>query len=538
MIFRYLLFSLACCCVVCCQKETQTARYTKQKTLLVANGGEPKALDPQLVTGVIESRIITALMEGLVADDAKSDTAMPPGAAESWSHNENFTEWTFLLRKNGVWSDGKPLTAHDFVFAYHRMLHPDTAAPYASMLHFLKNAQAFNEGKMSEFSEVGVKAVDDHTLHLTMREPVPFLPDLTRHYTWFAVPKHTILRFGKMTDRHTKWTEPENFVSNGGFTLKSWQMNSHIDVVKNPNYWNAANVKLQGIRFFAIDNPATETRAYLAGQLHITQRVPAEMLQKLGQTHPKELRIEPYVGTQFIRFNTQRKGLDDARVRRALAMAIDREALCKSVYEGYTPADTMSPDLGNYKPETGFTFDPQQAQKLLAAAGFPEGKNFPRYKILTSGKVALAAQAIQAQWQKNLGVRVDIQSMDYASSIQAMQKLDYDIMPLGWIGDYLDPTTFLLMWKKGDGNNCTGWSNEKFEALLTQAAQRTSEAERLADFVQAEKLFMEEMPIAPLVWVSSLYMLDPSVKNWHPLMLNNHPWTSIDLEAENKEVKP
>lgn len=523
---------LAALSLVSCQKETDVARANREKILLVGNGDDPKALDPHLVTGVIEHNVIRSVLEGLVDDDAQNDNAYPPGAATHWEHNADFTEWTFHLRQGATWSDGAPITARDFEFSYHRNLHPDLAAPYAEMLYFIKNAEAFNKGEIKDFKEVGVSVPDDYTLKLTLREPVPFLPGVTRHYSWFPLPMHTVLKFGKMTDRFTKWCEPGNMVSNGPFVLKEWKLNNRLEVVKNPRYWDAATVKLNGIRFIPIENYYSETRAYLAGQLHTTYQVPPDLVDKLKSERPGELRQEPYIGSQFIRLNVTRPGLDNPKVRMALSLAIDRQSLCTTILKGFQPANTLTPTMGDYKPEPVVGFEPERARQLLAEAGFPEGRGFPRLTLLIrSSGARTTAEAIQAMWKQNLGILIDIQAKDFGSYISAQQSLNFDIATAGWIGDYLDPSTFLLMWTKGNGNNNTGWSSATFEQLLNEAAHQPDPSERLNKFKQAERLLMNEQPIIPMAWQARNYLQRPELKGWSPLLLDNHPWKSISLET-------
>ena len=520
-----------------CQRETQLQKANREKILLVGNSSEPKALDLQLVTSVVENKVISSLFEGLVADHPQSDTEMSPGVAERWEHNEDYTRWIFHLRKEAKWSDGVPLTAHDFAFAYHRMLHPDFPAPYVEMLYFLKNAQEFNTRKIADFHEVGVKVLDDHKLELTMKEPVAYLPGVTRHFTWFPVPKHVVLRYGEMTKPFTPWTEVGNLVGNGPFTLSSWQLNDHIEVRKNHQYWNAAHVKLNGIRFLPVENAYTETRAFLAGQLHTTYRLPTDMVEKIKQDHPEFVKQEPYIGSQFMRTNVTRAGLDNQKVRMALSLALDANTLCKTLLSGYEPATSYTPNLGDYRPEPVVTFDPQKARQLLAEAGYPQGKGFPRYSILiASGGARAVSEAVQAMWKEHLGLIFEIRQMDFASYIDAQHKLDFDISLAGWSGDYLDPTTFLLMWTKGNGNNNTGWHSEEYERLLSEAAHSSDPAQRLRIFEKAEKLLMDERPILPFAWQSRNYLHHPSVQGWHPLLLDNHPWGAVSLEE--KDPKP
>lgn len=613
-----------------CQRETVADRACRERTLLVGNSAEPKALDPQLVTGVPEHKVISALFEGLVADDPASDEAMPPGAALRWESNESNDRWVFHLRRDGRWSDGAPVTSHDFVFSYHRMLHPLLAAHYAGMVYFLQNAEAYNkdrrgfilfginpqpdlpweqlqavnfEGRPAanrnppgpapafdtldpaarvrwlgqrgldrlsraqlewiaadpqqrfewpaglppdlrdellrrllahhgqdlwDLAKVGVRARDDFTLELELREPVPFLPALTRHYSWFAVPRHIVLQHGAIHSRFTAWSEPPNLVGNGPFRLTRWRFHDAIEAERNPHYWDAPNVWLERIRFVPIENPYTETRAFLAGQLHTTHIVPPDLIPTARRTAPQALRQEPYLGATFIRLNTTRPGLDNPLVRRALSLAIDRQQICRFIMEGFTPATSLTPKMGAYQPEPVLRFDPAEARRLLAAAGFPDGHGFPRYSLLISRPSARAtAETIQAMWRQHLGILVDIRNKDWGSYVSAQQNLNYDMASAAWIGDYPDPTTFLHLWTKGDGNNNTGWHDPDYQQLLAHAARLPDPAARLATLQQAERLLLEAQPVIPVSWYSRNYLHDPRIDGWHPLLLSNHPWKSI-----------
>lgn len=617
--------------LVGCKRETMVERANREGVLLVGNSAEPRALDPQIVTGVPESKILTSLFEGLVGDHPADDKTLNPGVATHWDHNDDLTEWTFHLRPEAKWSDGVPLTAADFLFAYHRMLHPGLAAAYAPMLHSIRNAEAYNRDErghilcgldetfptpwevlrkanfqgdesidatdiaskdfptlshderqrllaskgldrigaehlrairddpslfkwpyeipldtrrlvierllahaeagapdLFERANIGLHAPDPHTLVVTLREPVPYLPSKTRHSTWFPVPRHVILKHGAITDRDTKWATVGNHVGNGPFKLHKWRYNHFIEVRRNPHYWDAANVGLNGIRFYPIENPYTETRSYLAGQLHTTYSLPPDLLEKTRRDYPQHLRTEPYVGTVFVRFNTTRPGLDDPRVRRAISLAVHREELCKYIYEGFSPAETFTPRLGEYRPPAVLRHDLEEAKALLAEAGFPGGKGLPTYKLLTS-RLNAGVDAMQ-QTFRNLGIRVEVQQKDWGSYIAAQQNLEFDIAMAGWIGDYLDPTTFLDLWTRGNGNNNTGWDSPAFEALLRKAARQSDPKARLDTLAEAEGLLMEAMPILPIAWYSRLYLHRPEVRGWHPLVLDNHPWKHITLE--------
>jgi oligopeptide transport system substrate-binding protein len=622
-----------------CQRRTEADRARDGRILLAGNSAEPKALDPQLVSGVLEGKILSSLFEGLVADSPDSDTALPPGAATDWEHNETFDHWTFHLRRGGKWSDGQPLTARDFVFSYHRILHPLLAAPYAEMLYFLKNAETYNKDRRGEIlfrispppgirweqvksvnfrgdpsadlaalgknpvfgslddadrrlwlrakgldsltraqlewiaaapanrfgwpaslppdlparivsrllefrespapgqdaprdlwhlAKVGARADGDFTLVLDLREAVPFLPSLTRHHTWYPVPRHVVLRFGKIHDRFTAWSELPNHTGNGAFRLAEWRMHSHIEVRRNPHYWDAGNVWLRAVRFLPIENPYTETRAFLAGQLHTTYSLPPDLIAEIQRTTPQFLRKEPYIGTTLLRINTTRPGLDDPKVRRALSLAIDRKQICRHILEGYTPAASLTPPMGDYRADPVLRHDPGEARRLLAEAGFPEGKGFPRYTMLISRPSARpVTETLQGMWKQELGILVDIQNKDWGSYVSAQHNLDFDIAWGSWIGDYLDPTTFLNMWTAANGNNNTGWASPEYEKLLRQAAHTPDPAARLGALRRAERALLDARPVIPVSWYSRNYLHSPYIQGWHPLLLDNHPWKTI-----------
>jgi oligopeptide transport system substrate-binding protein len=514
-----------------CQKESQVEQATRAGILLVGNANEPKGLDPHMVSGVIESNILRALFEGLITSDAESDTAAPGGAALEVTPDETSTVWTAKLRPDGKWSDGQPVTAEDFRFSYERMLTPALGAKYADMLYFLKGAQDFNLGKTSDFSTVGVEVVDPLTLRLTLRGPTPYFREILKHYTWTAVPKHVVLKFGTIGQRGNPWTRPENLVGNGPYRLKSWRRTDHIEVERNRSYWNAANVTLKGVRFLPITNLYTEGRMFRDGQLHVTYAATPEVVDLMKREQPEKLRQEPYVGTAFLRYNTTREALKDVRVRQALSFAVDRQAICDNVFRGYKPAYAITPPMGDYDPPHIAGTDKEKAKQLLAAAGYPGGQGFPRLKILIASRetAATLAQALQAMWREALGIEVEIENKEWNAYLVATQELDYDIAYGGWIGDYLDPLTFLEMWTPGNGNNNTGWSNPEFVKLLQQSFQEVEAAKRFQDLNQAEAILMTEAPILPIAWQARNYLLHPSVEGWHPLLLSNNPYQFIRL---------
>jgi len=517
--------------LVSCQKETQVDKATREGILIYGNSADPKSLDLQVVSGVIESNVMRALYEGLVQLHPTEDLAAPPGAALEVTPDETSTVWTVKLRPEAKWSDGTPVTAEDFRFSYERMLMPSFGAKYAEMLYFIDGAEDFNKGKSTDFSSVGIKVTDPYGFVLTLRGPTPYFLEVIKHYTWYPVPKHQVLKFGKIDMVGNPWSRAENLVSNGPYRIKSYRRNDHIEVERNPHYWDAGNFPLNGIRFLPVSNAFTESRMFRDGQLHVTSTAPPEVVDLMKKINPALLRQEPYLGTVLYRYNTKVKPLDDARVRRALSLAIDREALCDSVFRGFKPAYGMTPPMGDYQPPHGVSLDLELAGKLLAEAGYPGGKGFPRLKILIASKEtnAALATAIQAMWDEHLGVEVEIQSKEWTAYMVAMQEQDYDIMGGGWIGDYIDPLTFLEMWTAGNGNNRTGWESEPFGAKLKESFQVTDPTQRNRLLREAEEILLADSPMTPIAWWGKNYLIHPSVKGWEPLLLDNHPFTHIRL---------
>ena len=510
-------------------------RATREGILLLGNSGEPKSFDPQVVTGVLESNINRALFEGMIRFDPKVDLAAPGGAAIELTHDGSATVWTVKLRPNLKWSDGHPLTAEDFAFSYERILTPELGAKYSEMLYFMKGAEAFNKGETTDFSDVGFELVDKETFKITLRGPTPYFPELLKHYTWFPVPKHAVLKYGSIGMRGNAWSKPENLVSNGPFRLKSYRLNDHIEVERNPFYWDAENVSINGVRFLPISNNFTEARMFRDGQLHITYSAAPEVVDLMKKKAPETLRQEPYLGTVMYRFNVTRKPLEDKRVRQALSLAIDRELLCKTVFRGYTPAYGVTPPMGDYEPPKIAVFDPEKARKLLAEAGFAEGKGFPRLKLLIASRetAATLATAIQAMWREHLGVEIEIENKEWTGYLEAMTNLEYDIAAGGWIGDYIDPLSFLEMWTPGNGNNRTGWASEPFADKLGESFAITEPEERFGLLQEAEAILLEESPVTPIAWMGKNYLISPVVKGWEPLLLDNHPFTSLKFDSKD-----
>jgi len=513
----------------------------KNKILLLTVGSEPRTLDPQQAQGVTEHHIIMAMIEGLVAPSIDDQSKVVPGMADRWEHNDDYSVWTFHIGENRQWSNGDPVTAQDFVFSYKRMLTASFGAQYSENLFILKGAEDYYRGKITDFEQVGVKALDDHTLRIELVGPTPYLLSLVQHDSWLPVNPKAILSFGKIDTRDSKWTSAENFVGNGPFKMKSWRPNDVIEVVRNPFYWDAENVKLNGINFYSIENLNTMERVFQAGQLHKTDQVPLDKVPYYRRTHPELIRIDPYEGTYFYRINVARKPLNDPKVRLALNLAVDREAIVKNILRedqkpatGYTP-----PGMGDYKPLNKIAYDPARARQLLAEAGYPNGKGFPKFTIHfnTLESHRAIAEAIQQMWKEELNIDVGLENQEWKVYLDTQNNKNYDLSRSAWIGDFMDPVTFLSMWTTGNGNNNTNWGNPKFDALIEQAARTGDPNARLEILHQAEDLFLSEAPVVLVYWYTNAYLLQPSVQNWNPLVLGNHNYKYIDLKAEREPIR-
>lgn len=528
---RLIPIAAASLCLLSCQKESQVEKATREGILILGNSGEPKSFDPQVVTGVLESNINRALFEGLIRFHPTDDLAAPGGAASEVTHDGSAKVWTVKLRPDLKWSDGYPLTSEDFAFSYERILTPALGSKYSEMLYFMEGAEAFNKGETEDFSDVGFELIDRQTFKITLRGATPYFPELLKHYTWYPVPKHVVLKHGSIDLRGNAWSKPENLISNGPFRIKSFRRNDHVEVERNPHYWDAENVSINGVRFLPISNTFTEARMFRDGQLHITYSAAPEVVDLMKKEAPEMLRQEPYLGTVLYRFNVTRKPLNDKLVRQALSLSIDRDSLCENVFRGHKSAYGMTPPMGEYDPPRVASFDPEKARQLLAEAGFPDGKGFPRLKLLIASRetVATLATAIQAMWREHLGVEIEIENKEWTAYLVAMEKLEYDIAAGGWIGDYIDPLTFLEIWTPGNGNNRTGWVSEAFDSKLRQSFGVTTVKERFGLLKEAEGILLDEAPITPIAWWGKNYLIHPSVKGWEPLLLDNHPFNSLEL---------
>jgi oligopeptide transport system substrate-binding protein len=347
------------------------------------------------------------------------------------------------------------------------------------------------------------------------------------------VHRATVERFGRMQDRDTAWTRPGNLVSNGAFVLTEWRPNARIIVAKNPRYWDAAHNHLERVIFFPVENADSEENNFRAGQLHLTYGLPTAKIASYQREAPDRLRLDPMLALNYLNFNTTRPPFDNPKVRRALALAIDRDTIARKVTNGARlPASTLvPPNCGGYVSPAGQPFDFAAARALLAEAGFPGGRGLPSLPLqVPNGRAsAQIAEAMQGMWLRELGLHVTIETYEQRTGLQNQQTLNFTFGFQGWVADFADPITFLDIFRTGGGNNWTGWSSKVYDGLLDRAANTPDPAARFALLRQAESLLLEEAPVAPFIFSLQTYLIHPAVKNWEPSPLGIHRYQLVEL---------
>lgn len=483
--------------------------------LRFGNGAEPQDLDPHVVTGVTEHRVLSALFEGLAGVDPA--TLEPtPGVAASWDVSEDGLAYTFHLREDAKWSNGDPVLAQDFLYAWERILTPEMASEYAYMLFCMAGARAFYEGEITDFAEVGAAAPDDRTVVVRLDHPTPYFLQMQVHQSWFPVHQATIEKFGGRTERGTRWTRAGNFVGNGPFMLARWEPNKRIVAVRNPHYWDREAVGLDGVIFYPYDESQTEERLFRVGELHVTSMVTPNKFDVYQRENPEILQNADYLGTYYFRLNTTRPPFDDARVRKAFALALDREDLVRNVVRmGRKPASHFTPpDTAGYTCAHTVGYDVAEARRLLAEAGYPDGAGFPDVTLLynTSESHKEIAETAQAMWSQALGVDVTLRNQEWKVYLESMTQLDYDIARSAWVGDFVDPITFLECFTTDNGNNRTGWSSSAYDALIAEAVRTADREARFAALQEAEAILLDELPVIPVYFYTNAWLQAPEVQ--------------------------
>lgn len=502
----------------CGRRETRVVSGIRDQILYRGNATEPESLDPHLVRGAVEWTLVGSLFEGLVVPDQET-LAPRPGVAERWEVSPDGLVYRFFLRGDAKWSDGTAVTAADFIYGARRLLAPKLGASHAeNNLFFVKNARAYQAGKVADFAAVGVKAPDARTVEFTLERPAPFFPSAL--FLFFAVPQAAVEKFAPMDERRNDWIRPGNLVGNGPFRLKSWQPNQGVVLEKNPFYWDAAKVRLREAHFSPIESPSVEENAFRNGLLHLTSFVPLSKIDTYAREQPGVLHTVDDRGVYFYSLNVAKPPLNDVRVRQALALAIDREALVRTVIKGGKKAALhfTPPAMGGYDAPALLRFDPAEAQRRLAEAGFPGGRGFPELELMIDAREhhVVVAEAVQQMWLRHLGIAVTLRNQETQVLNTAKRTMDFQMVRGEWNATtYQDPIYFLGAWQTGGLYNEAKWSDAAFDRHI-DATWTADAAARNAAFRAAETVLLEQLPAIPLFFSTRVMLVHPSVKGWVP----------------------
>ncbi len=496
--------------------------------LVIVNGAEPESLDPHLVTGQTDGRVALALFEGLTRYDEHTGSPVP-GLADRWEITDGGREYTFHIRTNAAWSNGEPLGARDFAWSWQRALDPATACEYAGALFYIENAESYAKGALKDFAQVGIRAEDERTLQVRLTSPTPFFLDLCAYTPFVALPRKAIEQHGD------RWLMARPFMASGAYELVSWRLNDRIRVRRNPHYWDAGHTQTEVVDLLPCISPNTALNLYFSGAADIVwdkELIPPDLVSDLRQR--ADFHVSEMLGNYFYRYNVTKPPFNDPRVRRALALVIDRRRIVEHITKGgekianaITPGGVANGPL-KYQPPAGLGRDPEAARRLLAEAGFPGGKGFPRftYTFNTHEGHRKIAVELRDMWLKELGIEAELRQLEWKTYLRAQFMLEYDLVRSSWIGDYDDPNTFLDLFMSENPNNRTGWKNAGYDTALRAANAEADPARRQVLLHEAESILVEkEAPVVPLFFYVGMELYDeqriegvfPNIRAEHPL---------------------
>lgn len=476
---------------------------------------EPASLDPVKAVGLPEIQVIRDLFEGLTNQDAHGKIV--PGVAQSWSSSDNKT-WIFTLRNTARWSNGEPVTAHDFVYSWQRLVDPKNSASFAwfAGLSGIENATAITKGEISP-DKLGVTALDNQRLKVTLDRPVPWFPSLVANVALFPVPQKVVAKEGE------SWTSPGKLVGNGAYQLSERVVNEKIVLTRNPQYWDNAHSVLSKVTFLPINEESSATKRYRSNDIDITESFPKNMYALLKKELPGEVYTPDQLGTYYYAFNTQKGPTADVRVRKALSWSIDRTIIAEKVLgTGEKPAWHFTPDVtAGFKPLTSFLQQHQQnelnaqAKALLASAGYgPEKPLHLKLLYNTSESHQKIAIAVASMWKKNLGVDVTLENQEWKTYIDSRNSGNFDVIRASWVGDYNEPSTFLSLLTSGNTSNIARFKNGDYDAVMAKASSETSDQARNVDYNRAEQILADQAPIAPIYQYTNGRLIKPWVKGY------------------------
>lgn len=490
------------------------------------NSGEPKTLDSAHVDVDIEAFVLKDLYEGLTIYSA--DGKIVPGAAESWTVSDDGLVYTFKLRENAKWSDGSPVTADDFVYSAQRVENPETAAEYANILYPIKNAEAVNQKKVP-VTDLGVKAIDAKTVEYTLERPTPYFPQLMAHMTALPVNKANVEKFGK------DYVKPGNMVSNGAFKLSAHVPNDSLTVVKNENYWDAANVKLDKVIFYPSEDDAANIRRFEAKELDTVYHFSSSELKRLRDAYKDQVHVSPAMATYYYTFDARQEPYGDVRVRQALSMAVDREFLASEIFNGaQLPAYNLVPEgMEGYGkgPVPDWASASQidredKAVALMKEAGYGEGGKPLSIEIRynTSTDHERVATAVADMWKNTFGAKVTLLNSDVSAHYGYLTEGGkFNVARAGWSADYGDPENFLaLVVSTNKSFNYGHYENPEYDALMKQSYDETDQTKRMELLRKAEELLNRDQPVAALMNSANLWLVSERIKGWQDNAVNEH----------------
>ncbi|MDR3564962.1 MAG: peptide ABC transporter substrate-binding protein [Negativicutes bacterium] len=485
------------------------------KYLRYAVGAEPETIDPRKSTSLAASTVEGQIFEGLTAMDG--DNKIVPAAAERWEVSPDGLKYVFYLRPGAKWSNGEPVTAQDFEFAWKSTLSPELASSYAYQLFYLKNGEAYNTKKATA-DQVGVKAIGDSVLEVVLEKPTPYFLSLTAFHTYYPV--------NQKLAANGKWaSDPKTIVGNGPFKLVNWVHDNKMEFVKNENYWDVAKVRMAKLDFILVDSTSTVLTMFENGQLDMAENLPTTEIPRLLKEG--KLKIFPFLATYYYTFNVSQPPFDNPKVRKAFSLAIDRQSIINRILQAeQKPAQALVPfglpdtSAGeDFRVKGGDYFkdnDVEAAKKLLTEAGYPEGRGLPPVTLLynTSESHKMIAEAVQEMWKKNLGVTVQLSNQEWKVFLDNLDKRNYQVARDSWIGDYADAMTFIDLFESEGGNNTPGYKNPAYDALVNTAKGSADQAVRVAAMHQAEKMLLDDAVVAPIYFYTNPVLVKDSVKGY------------------------
>ncbi|WP_414660097.1 peptide ABC transporter substrate-binding protein [Horticoccus sp. 23ND18S-11] len=521
----------------CSRRDSAGPGRAPAQAINVSLLGDPATLDPHLFTMMLEWQVLCPLFEGLT-HLAGDGITIQPGVAERWDISPDGLIYTFHLRHDAKWSNSDPLTADDFKFSMERMLNPALGFTSSSTVEPIVGALDFLEGRSKDFSTVGIRVIDAHTLEYRLRTRSPFFLTTVSTATPLGMPVHrgAVEKQGGLTDRQNRWARPGSLVGNGPFVLKEWKANQHVTMIPNAHYWAASRVRLPEIRFQVVEDLAAEERMYRTGQLHLTWTIPPTKIAGYRQNQAAEFQRSPILHTHMIALNCGRRPFDDVRVRRALALALDTRSATDAAFSGRSlPARSfIRPGTGGFDPPPWPASDPAAARRLLAEAGYPDGRGFPAVELRVNSAgsdYAALAEVMQQMWKKNLGIEITIARMEFKTIVASLEAHQFDAAIVGYYYSVDDPSEPLVAKaSKGNIGNFAGWSDARFEQALEELRTAKSDTERFHHFATMESALADSMPYIPLFHNDRVYLMRPSVKGVTPNSLLITDWREVRLE--------